>query len=107
MLPASTAKSGIIRMALAIFNGMSPDNARTLARTATGKGITGTTDKDVDIACKVPAELVENIPSDYATAYAIRIGVAMSMGYTREDAEKYAERTGGWPKGKPRKQVTS
>lgn len=102
MLPANTPKSGIVRMALAIFKGMPIEQARSLANPATGKGISGTSDKLADLSCKVPAELAE-IPDGYATSYAIRIGVAMSMGYSRKDAETFAYMERGWPKGKPRK----
>lgn len=99
MLPSTTSKSGIIRMALGFFQGMSAVEARQLAITQPkpGKGIADTTDRKIDIACKVPEELAEGI-KDIGAAYAVRIGVIMALGYTREQAERVAKMSPGRPR---------
>jgi hypothetical protein len=105
-LPATTPKSGIYRMALALFQGRDINEARELAhpRMPKSAGLSTTDTGKVDYTCGVPEELAE-LPEGVSPSYAIRVGMAMAMGYSRDDAERFAQlpHGGGWTKGKPRK----
>ena len=105
-LPASTPKSGIFRMALALYHGLNVKDARELAHPMPRKeqNLATANNGKTDFSCKVPEELGK-LPDDVNHSYAIRVGMAMCLGYSREDAERYAQlpHGGGWQKGKSRK----
>lgn len=109
-LPESTPKSGIYRMALALFHGYDSQAARELAapRTPKSAGLSTKESGKVDYTCGVPENLAA-MPDGVSTAYAIRVGMAIAMGYNRDDAERFAKlpHGGGWTKGKPRKVTDS
>lgn len=105
-LPESTPKSGIFRMALALFHGYDNNTARQLAapRTMKTAGLSTKEPGKVDYTCSIPENLA-TLPKGVSAAYAIRVGMAIAMGYSRDDAERFAKlpHGGGWTKGKPRK----
>lgn len=91
-LPPSTPKSGIIRMALAVFHGQRPNEARMLAQAMTGNNQSLDAVEVPNFACKLPDELADlaDTPDGMPRSMAVRIGMAMLAGYSRERAEAYA-----------------
>lgn len=98
-LPPTVSKMGLMRAALALFHGKSHDEAYELALPIAHQPQPLTTsDRDlIDIAGKVESELAQTYGYERATA--IRIGLAIARGWSREDAEEWARMTRG-PKSK-------
>lgn len=103
-LPPSTSKGGVIRAGLAILAGKSRDEARRYATSTPDNhdlGSNGT----IHTTALVPEDLLaqaENaLPNNNNTAYAVRVGLAMAMGYSRKQAESWAKLPTGRP---PKKQ---
>jgi hypothetical protein len=102
-LPMS--KSGIIRAALALVAGKSPDEIR---RYATGGNTTNLDSGGKSaIGAQVPEDLLEDaraqLGQDAEIAFTVRVGLAMAAGLTREQAESWAHMT----RGRPRKETVA
>jgi hypothetical protein len=89
-----SSRAGIIRTALALFQGKTPAEAISYAdggRDVNTHGLVG---------AMVPDELV---PTDVNKSWAVRVGLGMAAGLSREQAESWAR----MDRGRPRKEVTS
>jgi hypothetical protein len=103
---AHVSRSGVLRAALAMFHGKSKPEARELA--ISGKSARLGSDGQDLLSGQVPEDLAD--VGDIQRAHAIRIGLAMSAGMTRKQAESWSRmqiRPAGRPQGsqdrKPRK----
>lgn len=106
-LPPSTSKGGVIRAALAILAGKTRDEARQYAVSSAKDHNLGS-DGTIFTTALVPEELLEQaeqaIPGNSNRAFAVRVALAMSMGYGRKQAESWAKLQVGRP---PKKQTTA
>lgn len=102
-LSPNTSKTGLMRAALALFHGKTPEEAYELAMPPTPKPrrIMGGPEI-IDIVGDVDESLAQ-LPSEIGKATAIRIGLAIARGWDREDAEEWAK----MPRGRPRKDRAS
>lgn len=89
-LSPDASKSGVIRGALALFHGLDPQRFIEPPRKPVGRGVTTTRANVIDVAIEAPAELAE-MPPGVKRATAIRVGLAMATGWSREDAQAWAE----------------
>lgn len=94
------SKSGIVRAALALVAGKSPDEIKRYAN--------GSNSPNLDsggksaIGAQVPEDLLDAARSqlgpDTEIAYTVRVGLAMAAGLNREQAEAWAKLSPGRPR---------
>jgi hypothetical protein len=79
-------RSGLVRAALALFHGMDRDTAITYLDAAKPSRL-GSKGQDL-VSAYVPEELAD--VGETNRAYAIRVGLALAAGATKEQAESWA-----------------
>jgi hypothetical protein len=93
-LPPGTSKSAIMRAALAMFHEKNPLDYIEAPRAENKRDVRKASAEVIDIAGPAHAELAE-MPAGVERATAIRIGLALASGWTREEAESFARMTRG------------
>jgi hypothetical protein len=85
----TVSRSGLVRAALALFHGGTEREAIELAATVKNSRLGSNREKMQDwVTANVPDGLADT--GEINRALAIRIGLAMAAGYSREDAETHA-----------------
>ena len=90
----NASTSGVIRAALALFHGQSTDEAVKHAMPENQRFKAN--DGPSTVFAQVPDELAENCGDN--KSYAVRVGLGIAMGMTREQAERWAQVKIGRPK---------
>jgi hypothetical protein len=98
---ANVSRSGVVRAALALFQGMSKAEARGYVQPKREKPARLGSQAQDFVTAIVPDELA-NVGEGVQRAYAIRVGLALAAGMSQKQAESWARMTIR-PAGRPRK----
>lgn len=98
---SDVSRSGVVRAALALFHGMSRDEARECVQPKRKTPARLGSEAQDYVTAQVPDELAD--VGNVQRAYAVRLGLALASGMPRKQAESWARMTMR-PVGRPRKE---